>query len=296
MEKLKLKSKTKQDVIFSIEVENVIKFHNTYQHFTLIETKKRVLFEEKQGKRCMRIGSHNVDASVINYVKNSFGVQVKKGDLYFQITDESWNDIQETILKFNKEVSEFKTEKQKRIDALPIRYYLHDSMDWGDYTSDKIQAIVVMRDQLEEETHGTKHGIIVKSYYLNNSDIKEIRQEWDVDYINSGGSVNDSLYHQISNELAEKWIGNWLKVQNQKAAIEAEKRAKAEAAQKAEKQRREDCFAKAKETNQPVQLYSGFLSGDDIPKRFRDDDSDMGNLISYAMPDGSVTEKFIHAY
>lgn len=74
--------------------------------------------------------------------------------------------------------------------------------------------------------------------------------------------------------------------------IIAGKKAKIEADKKAI----QDKFDEAKRTGKPVVLSQIFLTGDDIPKQFRDDDSDMGHLIQYAMPDGSTTEEFLHAY
>ena len=75
-------------------------------------------------------------------------------------------------------------------------------------------------------------------------------------------------------------------------AKEAEKKEK-EAKREAEKQAK---FAQAKATGKPVELHSIFLTGSDIPRKYRDEDSDMGHLIVYAMPDGTTSEGFSHAY
>lgn len=59
---------------------------------------------------------------------------------------------------------------------------------------------------------------------------------------------------------------------------------------------RKAIFEEAKKTNKPVELYRYFLSDQQIPYQHRVPDSDMGHLIGYAMPDGSVKEEFNHAY
>lgn len=55
-------------------------------------------------------------------------------------------------------------------------------------------------------------------------------------------------------------------------------------------------FDEAKRTGKAVVLDREFFSGSQIPREFREPDSDMGNLITYAMPDGSTKQEFSHSY
>jgi hypothetical protein len=71
---------------------------------------------------------------------------------------------------------------------------------------------------------------------------------------------------------------------------------KKEAARVAETQKCEAIFEQAKVTGERVILSQIFLSGSNIPRRYCDDESDMGHLITWANPDGTTSESFSHAY
>lgn len=75
----------------------------------------------------------------------------------------------------------------------------------------------------------------------------------------------------------------------------ATERAESEKANLAE-ERKGAKFAEATRTGKPVQIYSTFLAGNAIPKNYRDQDSDMGHLVCFAMPDGSTSEEFYHSH
>jgi len=293
MTTLFLQSKSKPNVTFEITVETHIGVYNNYQKFTLNSINKRVDIKEREGKKCILISSFSFDASVKNYIKNTFGVQVKKGDLYLQITDESWNQAQTLISDFETEVEKFKSALEKRRNEMPVKYYMYEFLDWGDYTINNEREIQIWRKALPEENG---EEVLKTSYKLWNKSIEGHSDEWANDFSSAGGNEGENNKVEIPKETADRWIAIWKEVQTEKARKEAEEKAKKEAAERAEKERRENCFKQAKETGEPVLLYSYFLSGSDIPRKFRDDESDMGELLTYAMPDGSVKEKFSHAY
>ena len=62
------------------------------------------------------------------------------------------------------------------------------------------------------------------------------------------------------------------------------------------KEERDAKFQKAKETNKPVVLDKTFLTGNQIPKAYKEPDSDIGTLYTLAMPDGQIKQKFQHNY
>ncbi|MFW5830758.1 MAG: hypothetical protein ACOCVA_00815 [Prolixibacteraceae bacterium] len=293
MKTLFLQSKSKPNVKFEITVETNIGVYNNYQRFTLNPINKRVDIKEREGKKCIYISSFNFDATLKNYIKNTFGVQVKKGNLYLQITDESWNQAQTLISDFETEVEKFKADLEKRRNEMPVKYYMYEFLDWGDYTINNEREIQIWRKALPEENG---EEVMKTSYKLWNNSIEGYSDKWATDFEAAGGKESKSDKVAISEETAEKWIAVWKNVQAEKARKEAEEEAKREAAERAEKERRDNCFREARETGKPVLLHSCFLTGSDIPRKFRDDDSDMGNLLTYAMPDGSVKEEFSHAY
>ena len=49
-------------------------------------------------------------------------------------------------------------------------------------------------------------------------------------------------------------------------------------------------------TGKNVEIYSIFLSNDSIPRKYRNEDSDMGHLIEYFDKNGERKETFSHSY
>lgn len=291
---IQLQSASKGNVFFNIEIEERMTLYN--QALITRFLGKYVGIKILQNKKCISIESFDVDAKILEFIKLNFGVNMPKQKTCFTITDESWNDFKALEADFEKRVDALKKERQVRIDALPVRYYMYDSFDWGDYTSDKIRKIKLVRDRLEDETHGLREGIVVKELILNNSRIGQYEGEWNESIKALGGDINDSKMHLMDEELIEKWQGIFNSILSKEVQEgEAKEKAKREA-EEAEKARYVACFKEAEETCKPVLLYSTFLQGDQIPRRMRDEDSDMGSLKVYAMPDGTRVEKFFHAY
>ena len=233
MTNFKLQSKTRENVQFELYAETKIGVYNSYQKFKLLPVDKYVLIKEVQGKRCMCL---TIDTGVKPYIKNTFEVDVKSGEVYLQITDESWDLVQSIEADFKVEVEAFKAELQKRSDVLPVKYYMYDCLDWGDYTSNEEREIQIWREALPEERGEETH---VKSHKLWNKSIGDHGQEWDKDIEASGGKVGGGKI-EISKELAEKWIGFWQIIQEQKAAEEAVGRTKAEDRKRKEDEKRQN--------------------------------------------------------
>jgi len=294
MKTLKLQSASKSNVFFDISIEEVITPYNQRLKCTFLS--KHVSIEIVKGVKCVAVSHFNIDAEIKSFAKSNFGADLKKNDIYFKITDESYSEYKAAEFDFEERKKEYKIELQSRIDSLQTKYYMYDLFDWGDYTSDKIRKIIVVREKLEDETHGLKEGIVVKELILNNKRIGQYEGEWEECIKAMGGEVNDSKMHLMGVGQIEKWQKIFTSILIAEAEErEANEKAKREAEAR-EKARRESCFIDAKKTGKPVLLYSTFLSGDQIPRRFRDDDSDMGHLCTYAMPDGTTQKKFSHSY
>jgi hypothetical protein len=82
----------------------------------------------------------------------------------------------------------------------------------------------------------------------------------------------------------------------EQAKIDANTVAANQTKKELEEARISSIFATAKATGIRQALSSIFLAGTQIPKKYRDDDSDMGNLIVWALPNGKTIETFSHAH
>lgn len=297
MKTISVQSKNKPDVFFEISIEEAISPYVQYVNYLFLN--KLVNFVLAKEQKCLKINSFLIKDDIKKFLKEKFGFQASSSqDIYISITDKSWDEVQEIEAEFKKRKQDFLDERQAIIDKLPVKYYMYDSFDWGDYTSDKFRQIMTVRDRLDDEAKRGNYseGIVVRSLNFDNKGIANYEEEWNEDLKNAGGEINDSKLHEIPAELAEKWNNIHIELVNIKLEKEAEKERMKKEADEKEVQRRKDCFEEAKKTGQPVLLYSYFLSGNDIPRKFREEDSDMGDLLTYAMPDGTIKEKFSHAY
>lgn len=93
----------------------------------------------------------------------------------------------------------------------------------------------------------------------------------------------------MSGEMITKIIETGTKNKQDKINADAKKEADTKAARQAK-------FDEAKATGKRVLLSQYFMSGNDIPRRYHDEDSDMGHLCTWANPDGTTSESFSHAY
>jgi len=296
MKTIKVQSKNKQSVFFEIEIDEAFTPYNQYLIFKFLNM--NVSFEIVKGQKGLVISVFNTQKQqILSFFKENFNVALKSNaNTVILLTDKSYADVELLKADFEKRKREYIAKRNQLIDELPVKYYMYDSFDWGDYTSDKIRKIKVLRDKLYDENYGSKEGIVVKEYNFNNKSIGNYEAEWIADLKKTGGKENDSKLYEIPAEFAQKWIDIHIELINIELAKEAEEqKLRAEAAER-EEQRKKACFEEAKETDKPVLLYSYFLSGSQIPRKFRDEDSDMGNLLTYAMPDGSIKERFSHAY
>ena len=256
-----------------------------------------VVFTIKEGRKCLELSSYKFkDKSVVKAVEHFFNVKINtKQNLFIEITDESWSTIKKEEASFEIAKEEMRKDYERRASELPVWYEMYDFLDWGDYTINREREIKVYREALPED-NGNR--VVVKTYsFWNEKGMlnAEMAAEWDADFKANNNDIEKSSV-KISTELAEKWISNHALVESKKAEEDLKRQEEREAKNKAEEERRRKCFAQAKETGKPVQLYSIFLSGNDIPRSMRDEDSDMGNLVTFAMPDGSTKEEFYHAY
>jgi seryl-tRNA synthetase len=103
------------------------------------------------------------------------------------------------------------------------------------------------------------------------------------------GDYSSWYYYEILEVDITEIIERGQKNKEDKISAEAKKEADAKAARQAK-------FDEAKSTGKRVLLSQYFLSGNDIPRRYRDEDSDMGHLCTWANPDGTTCESFSHAY
>mgnify|MGYP000919815800 CR=1 FL=1 len=291
MKTITVKAKNR-DVDFEINVITKLGPFNSRHYYEF--DNEPVSFEVKNDKKCLEV-SPKWNPNLIKYVMKNFGISMPKGNVYIELTDASWDIIEQERAEYEQEEKAYSSDLKKRGNMMPVKYYLHNCVDWGDYTDNIERSIDVYREGLPEEKELKHEEVHIISYNLWNKDIEGHEEEWKSDCNTVG--INDCISKvEISITLAEKWILIWQQVQDKKEKEAAEKKRVAAEKKAAEEARVKRCFEEAKETGKPVVLHSIFLSGDDIPKRFRDDDSDMGSLVTYAMPDGTAKDRFHHAY
>ena len=111
---------------------------------------------------------------------------------------------------------------------------------------------------------------------------KELDEQGKTDFRSEGyPGESDMVWTVTYGELKEKYNKLKSEKDEEKKKVEEEEKQK---------------FEEAKKTGEPVVLSSVFLTGESIPYQYREKDSDMGTLVTYAMPDGSEKEQFNHTY
>jgi hypothetical protein len=258
---------------------------NVFVDFEIVSSKKCIIIDTFKLKKCAK------------ELGEFFNTTIKtNARLCIEITDESWDKISEIKTIFDTNVKDFIYDYEKRAAEMPTWFEVWDFYDMGDYSINYERAIEIWREPLPEEKAEKVH---VKSYSFWNSKIGNHGQEWNKDFGEMvDGMCNDGKPNsaKISEELAKKWINIHREIELELEAEAKKKEDKKVDDKKKEEDRISACLLKAKETNEPVELYSVFLSGTDIPRQFRDEDSDMGTLVTYINPDGTRKEKFHHAY
>lgn len=281
-----------RNVSFLIKPEQYIGPFNSYLSFKFGSDRYPVKFQIKDGKKTMYVNPLNKDLK--NYIEKNFNQKISKNkDTFVVLSDDSWNKIEEIQKQFEKNKQKYYEDLAERAKKMPLHYFMHENLDWGDYITNLEHDIIVYRDALPEEKKLGRDKIEVNRYSLWNRDIDDFKDEWLKDLKKIGLSSGKV---EIDEKLAKKWINNWKKLQDKKEQEKKAKEEKAKEKKAKEEKRIKQCFEEAKRTGKPVKLYSYFLSGNDIPKKYRDEDSDMGDLVVYAMPDGTKKEKFFHAY
>jgi len=254
---------------------------------------KRVAFVVKNDRKCIDVGLP--DAKLKSELESFFGYKISAGQhIYITIDDDGMEKYEKLAEAFEQAKSGFLNKYARLAAQQPTYYEMIYSVDWGDYSTTIERGIALMRKALPIDRNIDKP---VVTYYLSNNTIGDKSDEWDADWkaVTKG---DESLTRVvIDNDMARKWI--IIHNELQAAKEEKDQQIKAEKDKKAaeEAKRRADIFEQAKTTGKPVQLYSHFVSGNSVPKKYRDDeDNDMGNIVVYAMPDGTTTEKFFPAY
>lgn len=185
--------------------------------------------------------------------------------------------------------------RKAREAAQPRVYARWDFLDMGDYAINQEREILECREPLPEEMQTLKVVRTVASLW--NDRIGEYGDEWKA-IQGEKREVGNYVFPLviISEAEARKWQARAEEADNAAAKAKEEKEAKRKAAEESRQADRAAKFAQAKKTGEKVLLDSFFISGSEIPRRFRDEDSDMGHLCQWAMPDGTVTETFSHSY
>lgn len=249
-------------------------------------------FQIVRDTKVLGIDSMYIKDNVKTGIEKFFGTKIKKEHIYIRITPESWENIKNIESEFEQEKNKYLERYEQAASLLPTFYTMHFELDWGDYLSNTERSIRLKRPPLSVD-NGDK---TIKEYLFWNKRIADRANEWSEDWekVTAGDTSKTEVI--IPEALAHKWIKYHFELDAIEQA-EKEKKEKAAADYRAkEKAEREAKFAEAKRTGKKVLLYSEFLSDNQIPRRFRDDDSDMGHLLTYAMPDGSTSEDFSHAY
>lgn len=191
--------------------------------------------------------------------------------------------------------AEAEANKQTRLAAeaaAPHKYAICNQVIFGDYNITEERYVAIVRKNLRAEG-----WVVVEIVARFDEKIGAFKDEWYAMIKNSPAlTVAGGDFWEISKEDAHLWVNR----AEQMKAAEAEEAASKQAARDAEKvkaaEERAAKFEEAKQTGKPVLLGKYFLSGSDIPKQYREEESDMGHLCVFAMPDGSTKEEFSHSY
>jgi len=252
----------------------------------------------KENRKCLKISKYAILQKEVRLaLERTLNCKLPDGDIYITITDDSYSKLEQIRANFSKEVEDFNADFEARASKMNKFYVMYKFLDYTDYAINDIREIRVYREAMSDENIDK---VLVKTYKLDNLSDENLRKEFDNDFNSAESlSLNDKEV-KISEKVAEKWINVSENKENEiKVAEESKKTAQMLDLQKIEEEKeskKRDSLRKAIETGEKVVIVSYFVQGNDIPKKFRKSDSDMGEYMIYAMPDGTIKEEFIHAY
>jgi hypothetical protein len=285
---LNLKHKRSGKII-PVEVQYTIYQHGTkFLRFRSFNAPSHI--KEVQGKKCIALSS-TFFKDFQKEVSAFFGIKLSKSNVNIEISDDSWDEVQTLSKEVDKIAETVKNEFQTLADQQPTYYVMYEFLDWGDYSIHQERDIIKMRKALP----GEENDQTIEKISFWDGNVRDKGDEWSADFKSVKGDKEGSKF-EISTELAQKWIAykaEFDRLQAQEQAEEERRQKQKAAAREAEEKAK---FEEAKTTGKAVVLYSYFLSGNDIPRNFREEDSDMGHLYVLAMPDGTTKEQFSHAY
>lgn len=251
----------------------------------------------KENRKCLKISKYALLRKEVRLaLEKTLNCKLTTDrDTYITITDDSFSKLEQIIANFSKEVEDFNADFVARASKMNKFYVMYKFLDYTDYAINDVREIRVYREAMSDENIDK---VLVKTYKLDNLSDENLRKEFDNDF-NSAESLNETEV-RISEKVAEKWINVCKNKQNEKKVAEESKRtAQMLDLQKIEEEKeskKRDALRKAIETGKKVVIVSYFVQGNDIPEKFRESDSDMGEYVIYAMPDCTIKEEFIHAY
>lgn len=258
----------------------------------------------KRSTNDFEILSSSMTLAICKNIKTETGKSLAPGkNLILRVSQNDTDNIRaiETQFKrpYEKEQDRIKQEKDAEIAKMPTFLCFNSGLEWGDYAINYVNRVVKVRGMTEKEklrysdVHKDKY--IIQEYLMNDS--PTLATIGITDRQKFGECTNSYDLFLISEEEAQQLKTLWNEKQEEKRLIEAEKKAKIEAKKQEAEKIKADKFAEAKATGKAVLLYSMFVSGDDVPRKYQHiEDNDMGSICIYAMPDGSTTEDFNPAY
>lgn len=252
----------------------------------------------KENRKCLKISKYAILQKAVRLaLEKTLNCKLTTDrDTYITITDDSYSKLEQIRANFSKEVEDFNADFEARASKMNKFYVMYKFLDYTDYAINDVREIRVYREAMSDENIDK---VLVKTYKLDNLSDENLRKEFDNDF-NSAESLLNETEVRINEKVAEKWINVCKNKQNEiKLAEERKRTAQMLDLQKIEEEKeskKRDALRKAIETGKKVVIASYFIQGNDIPKKFRESDSDMGEYVIYAMPDGSIKEDFIHAY
>ena len=282
--------------VITVEVER----NFTAQKSSILFTLQNVITELviKENRKCLKISKYAILRKEVRLaLEKTLNCKLPAdGDIYITITDDSFSKLEQIIANFSKEVEDFNADFEARASKMNKFYVMYKFLDYTDYDINDVREIRVYREAMSDENIDK---VLVKTYKLDNLLDENLRKEFDNDF-NSAESLLNETEVRINEKVAEKWINvSEIRENEIKVAEESKRTAKMLDLQKIEEEKeskKRDALRKAIETGKKVVIESYFVQGSDIPEKFRKSDSDMGEYVIYAMPDGTIKEDFIHAY
>ncbi len=287
----KIKITRANNEVITVEVQRNFTAQKSSISFTLQNVITELVI--KENRKCLKISKYAILRKEVRLaLEKTLNCKLTTDrDTYITITDDSYSKLEQIRSNFSKEVEDFNADFEARASKMNKFYVMYKYLDYTDYAINDIREIRVYREAMSDENIDK---VLVKTYKLDNLSDENLRKEFDNDF-NSAESLNDTEV-RISEKVAEKWINVSEKI---KVAEESKRTAQMLDLQKIEEEKeskKRDALRKAIETGKKVVIVSYFVQGNDIPEKFRKLDSDMGEYVIYAMPDGTIKEEFIHAY